>query len=81
MTDDRIRRFAQWQDGLTLDIVEKSLPAIADDLADWYFRNHTPAPDPASFPEALCVPCSGASAAGAANGSRPATPSTPAPVI
>ena len=33
MTDDRMLRFAQWQDGLTLDIVEKSIPAIADDLA------------------------------------------------
>ena len=53
MTNDQMRRFAQWQDGLTLDIVEKSLPAIADDLANWYCRNHTPALDPASFPEAL----------------------------
>ena len=26
---------------------------IADDLADQYCRNHTPALDPASFPEAL----------------------------
>ena len=32
MTDDRMRRFAQWQDGLTLGILEKSLPAIDDDL-------------------------------------------------
>ena len=53
MTDDQMRRFAEWQDGLTLDIVEKTLPAIADDLADWYCRNHRPALDPASFPEAL----------------------------
>ena len=48
-----MRRFAQWQDGLTLDIQEKSLPAIADDLADWYCRNHRPALAPVSFPEAL----------------------------
>ena len=53
MTDDQMRRLAQWQDALTLDIVEQSLPAIADDLANWYCRNHTPALDPASFPEAL----------------------------
>ena len=53
MTDDRMRCFSQWRDGLTLDIVERSLPAIADGLADWYCRNHTPALDPASFPEAL----------------------------
>ncbi len=53
MTADQMRRFAQWRDGLTLDIVEKSIPAIAADLADWYCRNHTPALDPASFPEAL----------------------------
>ena len=53
MTDHRMRRFAEWQDGLTLDIVEKSIPAIAEDLADWYCRNHQPALDPASFPEAL----------------------------
>lgn len=53
MTDDQMRRFAQWQDGLTLDIVEQSIPAIADDLADWYCRNDTPALDPASFPETL----------------------------
>ena len=53
MTDDQMRRFAQWQDDLTLDILEKSLPAIADDLADWYCRNYTPPMDPASFPEAL----------------------------
>lgn len=53
MTDDRMRRFAQWRDGLTLDILERSLPAIADDLADWYCRNHTHPLGPASFPEAL----------------------------
>ena len=53
MTDDRMPSLAEWQDGLTLDIVERSLPDIADDLADWYCRNHTPAMDPASFPEAL----------------------------
>ena len=34
MTDDQARRFAEWQDGLTLDILEHSIPAIADDLAD-----------------------------------------------
>ena len=53
MTNDQMRRFAQWQDGLTMEIVAKSLPAIADDLADWYCRNHRLALDPASFPEAL----------------------------
>ena len=53
MTDDQARRYAQWQDGLTLDIVERSIPAIADDLADWYCRNHRAGMDPASFPEAL----------------------------
>ena len=53
MTDDQARRFAEWQDGLTIDILERSVPAIADDLADWYCRNHRPALDPASFPEAL----------------------------
>ena len=52
-TNDQMRRFAEWKDGLTLDIMEKSLPAIADDLAGWYCLNHTPALDPASFPEAL----------------------------
>ena len=34
MTDDRAHRFAQWQDGLTIDIPQRSIPAIADDLAD-----------------------------------------------
>ena len=53
MTDDRARRFAEWQDGLTFGILEQSIPAIADDLANWYCRNHRPAPDPASFPDAL----------------------------
>ena len=53
MTDDQARRFAQWQNDLTIDIVEQSLPAIADDLADWYCRNHRPALDPASFREQL----------------------------
>ena len=53
MTDDQARRFAEWQDGLTLDILEQSIPAIADDLADWCCRNHRPALDPASFPETL----------------------------
>ena len=53
MTDDQMRRFAEWRDGLTLDILEQSLPAIADDVADWHCRNHRPALDPASFPEAL----------------------------
>ena len=51
MTDDQARRFARWQDDLTIDILEQSIPAIADDLADWYCRNHRPALDPASFPE------------------------------
>ena len=53
MTDDQAHRFAQWQNGLTLDIVEQSIPAIADDLADRYCRNHRLALDPASFPDAL----------------------------
>ena len=53
MTDDQARRFAQWQDSLTVDMLEQSIPTIADDLADWHCRNHRPAPDPASFPEAL----------------------------
>ena len=53
MTDDQMRRFAQWQDGLAMEIVQQSLPAIAHDLADWYCRNHRPALDPASLPEAL----------------------------
>lgn len=53
MTDDQARRFTEWRDGLTPDILERSIPAIADDLADWYCRNHQPALDPASFPEAL----------------------------
>ena len=53
MTDDQARRFTEWRDGLTPDILERSIPAIADDLADWYCRNHRPALDPASFPEAL----------------------------
>ena len=53
MTDDQARRFAQWQNGLTVDVLERSIPAIADDLADWYCRNHRPALDPASFPEEL----------------------------
>ena len=53
MTDDHARRFAEWQDGLTVDILEQSIPAIADDLADWYCRNHRPALGPASFPEEL----------------------------
>jgi len=53
MTDDQARRFAQWQDGLTVDILERSIPAIADDLADWYCRNHRPGMDPATFPEEL----------------------------
>lgn len=53
MTDDQGRRFAQWQDGLNIDILEQSLPAIADDMADWYCRNHRSTLDPASFPEAL----------------------------
>ena len=30
MTYDQARRFAQWQDGLTVDILEQSIPAIAD---------------------------------------------------
>ena len=53
MTYDRARRFGEWQDSLTIDILEQSIPAIADDLADWYCRNHTPALDPTSFPEEL----------------------------
>ena len=53
MTDDQARRFAQWQNDLTVDILERSIPAIADDLADWYCRNHRPTLDPASFPEIL----------------------------
>ena len=53
MTDDQARRFAKWQDGLTIDILEQSIPAIADDLADWYCCNHRPALNPASFPEEL----------------------------
>ena len=53
MTDDRARRFAAWQDGLTIDILERSIPAVADDLADWCCRNHRPGLDPASFPEEL----------------------------
>ena len=53
MTDDQARRLAEWQNGLTVDILERSIPAIADDLADWYCRNLRPALDPASFPEAL----------------------------
>ena len=48
MTYDRARRFGEWQDSLTIDILEQSIPAIADDLADWYCRNHTPALDPTS---------------------------------
>ena len=55
MTDDQAGRFAQWQDGLTLDIMEQSIPAIADDLVDWYCRNHQPAWDAAAFPEVLRV--------------------------
>ena len=76
-----MRRFAQWQDGLTLDIVEQSLPAIADDLADWYCRNHTPALDPASFPEALRAALLRRISPGAASGYRSDTPSIPVPVI
>ena len=53
MTYDRMRRFAQWRDGLTLDMLEQSLPAIAHDLADRYCRNHRPALNPASFTEEL----------------------------
>ena len=53
MTDDQMRRFTEWRDGLTLDIVEQSLPAVADDLANWYCRNNTPALDTASFAEEL----------------------------
>lgn len=53
MTDDQVCRFAQWQDGLTIDILEQSIPAIADDLADWHCRNHRPGLDTTSFPEAL----------------------------
>ena len=53
MTDDQAHRFAEWQDGLTVDILERSIPAITDDLADWYCRNHRPALDPESFPEEL----------------------------
>ena len=29
MTDDQARRFDQWQDGLTVNILEQSIPAIA----------------------------------------------------
>lgn len=53
MTDDQAGRVAEWQDSLTIDILGRSIPAIADDLADWHYRNHRPALDPASFPEAL----------------------------
>jgi len=53
MTDNRARRFTKWQDGLTIDILEQSIPVIADDLADWYCRNHRPGMEPTSFPEAL----------------------------
>ena len=53
MTDDQARRFAAWLDGLTINVLERSIPAIADDLADWHYRNHRPALDPASFPDAL----------------------------
>ena len=52
-TNDQARRFAEWQDRLTIDILEQSITAIADDLADWYCRNHRPAPEPAGFPEEL----------------------------
>ena len=78
MTDDQARRFAEWQDGLTLDILEHSIPAIADDLADWYCRNHRSELDPASFPEALraallrriCAWCGGRIPAGHAFDTR-----------
>ena len=53
MTGGQAHRFTQWQDWLTVDILEQPIPAIADDLADWYCRNHRPALDPASFPEEL----------------------------
>ena len=79
MTDGQMRRFAQWQDGLTLDILDQSIPAIADDLADWYCRNHTPALDPASFPEALRAALLRRICAWCGNGSQPDMPSTPAP--
>ena len=46
MTDQQMPRFTQWQGVLRLDIPEQSLPASADDLADWHCRNHTPAPEP-----------------------------------
>ena len=81
MTDDQMRRFAQWQDGLTLDIVEKSIPAIADDLADWYCRNHRPGWIRRRFRRRCAPRCSGESVPGAASGSRPDAPSTLAPVI
>ena len=78
MTDDQARRFAEWQDGLTLDTLEQSIPAIADDLADWYCRNNRPALEPASFPEALraallrriCAGCGGRITAGHAFDTR-----------
>ena len=81
MTDDQARRFARWQDGLTVDIMEQSIPAIADDLADWYCRNHHPALDPASFPEELHAALLRRICAGCGERIRSATPLTPAPVI
>lgn len=61
MTDDQARRFAQWREGLAIDIPERSLPAIADDLADRYCRNHRPTLDPEALRAALlrriCARC------------------------
>ena len=53
MTDGQARRFVECQDRLMLHILERSIPAIADDLANWYCRNHRPALEPTPFLEAL----------------------------
>ena len=53
MTNDQARRFVEWQNGLTIDILERSIPAIADDQAGRGCRNHRTELEPVLFPEAL----------------------------
>ncbi len=76
-TYDQARRFSEWQDGLIIDILVRSIPAIVENLANCYCRNHRPGLDPASFPGTLCAALLRRICACAAGGFWPSMALTP----
>ena len=80
-TDDQARRFSEWQDGLIIDILGQSFPAIVENLASCYCRNHRSGLDPASFPGTLCVALLRRICDCAARGFWPSMALTPEPMI